>query len=201
MGQETPQRTTNLRKLLLYMTACLLLLLASCGQGEANNISAPSSTVVVGTVTPDSSAPPGNFLYSSSTEAIFLAWVNTNGSLSGQTQDAKVQFTNGSEQVSSTHGSFTGTLTNGQVNLNFGGFLGFSSNITGTYDGTTLTLNFPTTNGGVGSFPFVPATNEDFTFQLSRVIPLTLIRKHHSIQSSQPTHRPGNRCRMTIKRK
>ncbi len=167
MGQETPQRTTNLRKLLLYMTACLLLLLASCGQGEANNISAPSSTVVVGTVTPDSSAPPGNFLYSSYTDAIFLACVNTNGSLSGQTQDAKVQFTNGSEQVSSTHGSFTGTLTNGQVNLNFGGFLGFSSNITGTYDGTTLTLNFPTTNGGVGSFPFVPATNEDFNTEVS----------------------------------
>ena len=118
--------------------------------------------------TPDSAAPPGNFLYSGSIEAIFLAWVNTNGSLSGQTQDARLQNnTNGNEQISSTHGSFTGVLTNGQVSLNFGGFLGWSNTVTGTYDGTTLTLNLPTQDGGIGSFAFVPATNTDFNNAVS----------------------------------
>lgn len=151
-----------MRKTLVCIAACFLFVLASCGSGQTS-----ATPALPGTVTPDSSAPPGNFLYSSSTEAIFLAWVNSNGNLSGQTQDAKVRITSGVEQVSSTHGSFTGTLTNGQVNLNFGEFLGFSSNITGTYDGTTLILNFPTTGGGVGSFTFVPATTGDFNTVVS----------------------------------
>ena len=129
------------------------LLLASCG----------SATAHPGQPTPDSAAPPGNFLWVGTNEAMFLAWVNNNGSLSGQTQDARIQVdSNGNEQVSSTHSSFTGTLTNGQVNLNFGGFLGYSNNITGTYNGTTLTLNFPMTTGNIGSFTFVPATADDF---------------------------------------
>jgi hypothetical protein len=58
-----------------------------------------------------------------------------------------MQFTNAGEQVNSTHGSFTGILTNGQVSLNFGGFLGYANTVTGTYDGTTLMLNLPATGG------------------------------------------------------
>ena len=129
------------------------LLLASCG----------SATAHPGQPTPDPAAPPGNFLWASNTEAMFLAWVNNNGNLSGQTQDARIQAGfNNSEQVNSTHGSFTGTLINGQVNLNFGGFLGYTNNITGTYDGTTLILNIPTSAGTIGAFTFVPATTDDF---------------------------------------
>jgi hypothetical protein len=108
-------------------------------------------------------------MYSSSSEAMFLAWVNTNNNLSGQTQDAKIQTNNGSEQVNSTHGSFTGTLSNGQVSLSFSGYLGYSSIITGTYDGTNLTLSLPTSNGGMGSFSFVPATNDDFNAAVAKL--------------------------------
>lgn len=61
------------------------------------------------------------------------------------------------------YGSFTGTLTQaGQVNLDFGGFLGYTSNITGSFDGSTLRLTFPLQNGGLGSFTFVPATTDEF---------------------------------------
>lgn len=130
-----------------------VLLLASCGSAAAHP----------GQPTPDPAAPPGNFLWVGTNEAIFLAWVNNNGSLSGQTQDARIQTNyNGNQQVNSTHGSFTGTLSNGRVILNFGGFLGYSNNITGTYDGTTLTLDFPMTTGNIGSLAFVPATVDDF---------------------------------------
>src|SRR5260370_16796270 len=86
------------------------LLLASCGSAAAHP----------GQPTPDSAAPPGNFLWVGATEAMFLAWVNNKGSLSGQTQDARIQAGfNGSEQVNSTNGSFTGTLTNRHLNLHF----------------------------------------------------------------------------------
>ena len=129
------------------------LLLASCGSAAAHP----------GQPTPDPAAPPGNFLWVGNAEAMFLAWVNNNGNLSGQTQDAQIQTGfNGNEQVNSTHGSFTGTLSNGQVSLDFGGFLGYTNNITGTYNGTTLILNIPRTTGTIGAFTFVPATIDDF---------------------------------------
>jgi hypothetical protein len=143
-----------MRKILIILVCTFLL--ASCGSTTVS----PSEA---GQATPDSAAPPGNFLWKGDTEAMFLAWVDNNGSLSGQTQDARIQtITPGNEQVSSTHGSFTGTLSSNQVNLDFGGFLGYANNITGTYDGTTLVLNFPTTSGTIGSLTFVPATPDDF---------------------------------------
>src|SRR5260370_20384014 len=118
-----------MRKILIILVCTFLL--ASCGSTTAS----PSEA---GQATPDSAAPPGNFLWKGDTEAMFLAWVDNNGSLSGQTQDARIQtITPGNEQVSSTHGSFTGTLTSNQVNLDFRGFLGYANNITDTYDGTT----------------------------------------------------------------
>ncbi len=152
----------------VLMCFICLLLLAACGSNGSKSSSSASSARSGNIPTPNPAAPPGNFLYSGTTEAIFLAWVNTSGSLSGQTQDARLQSNNyGSEQVNSTHGSFTGVLTNGQVSLNFGGFLGWSYNVTGTYNGTTLMLNLPTKDGSIGSFPFVPATSTDFNNAVS----------------------------------
>ncbi len=155
-----------MRKILVCII-CMMLFVA-CASNGSKSSSSTSPTGSGSTPTPNPAAPPGNFLYSGSIEAIFLAWVNTNGNLSGQTQDARLQSNNdGSTQVKSTHGSFTGVLTNGQVSLIFGGFLGWSNTVTGTYDGTTLTLNLPTQNGGIGSFAFVPATNTDFNNAVS----------------------------------
>src|SRR5207244_3196977 len=50
---------------------------------------------------------------------------------------------------------------------NFGGFLGYSNTITGTYSNNTLTLHFPTKDGGVGTFVFVPATSDEFNTAVS----------------------------------
>jgi hypothetical protein len=151
----------------------LLLLLSACGQSRTSNPTSatPSGGQHLGKTTPtaNSNAPPGSFLLINGTEAMFLAWVNTNGNLAGQTQDARIAAENNVEQIKSVHGSFTGTLTNSQVALNFGGFLGWSNIITGTYDGTTLTLEMPTTAGGVGSFSFLPATSSDFNTAVNRL--------------------------------
>jgi len=137
-----------------------MLLLTACGS--------PAASIASQTPTANPNAPPGNFLYTSSTEAMFLAWVNNNGDLSGQTQDAQYGTdSNGNSIVNSTHGSFTGTLSNDQVSLNFGGFLGYSNTITGTYSNNTLTLQFPMKDGSIGTFVFVPATSDEFNTAVS----------------------------------
>lgn len=64
--------------------------------------------------------------------------------------------------MNSTHSSFTGTLSNDQVSLNFGNYT-----VTGTYSNSTLTLQFPTKSGGLGAFVFVPATADDFNNAIS----------------------------------
>jgi hypothetical protein len=146
------------------------LLLTSCESATNNTTSTTNRTLpaVGSTPTANPNAPPGNFLYTSSVEAMFLAWVNNNNALSGQTQDAQYGTdSNGNSIVNSTHSSFTGTLSNDQVSLNFGGFLGYANTITGTYSNNTLTLQFPTKNGGVGTFVFVPATADDFNNAVS----------------------------------
>ena len=143
-------------------------------------------THILGTVTPNPNAPPGNFLWSSQTEAMFLAWVDDSGSLSGQTQDARIvtdQSNQSFQDVTSTQGSFHGTLTSSQVSLDFGGFLGYSSIITGTYDGTTLNLNMPTTTGDVDKFTFVPATTNDFNNAKS-ALQATVDSSNSSLSSS-----------------
>ena len=157
-----------MKKILVALVACaLLLLLTSCGPATNNTTSATNQTAG-STPTANPNAPPGNFLYTSSVEAMFLAWVNNNGALSGQTQDAQYGTdSNGNSIVNSTHGSFTGTHSNDQVSLNFGGFLGYSNTITGTYSNNTLTLHFPTKDGGVGTFVFVPATSDEFNTAVS----------------------------------
>ncbi len=155
----------QMKKILVALVACSLLL-TSCGATtRPATVTNPFSAGNTPTANPN--APPGNFLYTSSTEAMFLAWVNDNGALSGQTQDAQYGTDSyGNEIVNSTHGSFTGTLSNDQVSLNFGGFLGVST-ITGTYSNNTLTLQIPTKDGGVGTFVFVPATSDEFNTAVS----------------------------------
>ncbi len=164
---DDPKRERKpLRMISMCIIACSLLLLASCG--SATNTSNSTSPPGHSTPTANPNAPPGNFLYTSNAEAMFLAWVNNNNALSGQTQDAQYKTdSSGFLTVTSTHGSFTGTLSNDQVNLNFGGFLGYMVNVTGTYSNNTLTLNIPTKDGGVGTFVFVPATADDFNNAVS----------------------------------
>ncbi len=106
----------------VFLCITCMLLLTACGS--------PAANIASQTPTANPNAPLGNFLYTGSTEAMFLAWVNNNGALSGQTQD--VQYgtdSNGNSIVNSTHGSFTGTLSNDQVSLNFGGFLGYANTV------------------------------------------------------------------------
>lgn len=156
----------RVKKILVVLVACVLLL-TSCGATiRPATVTNPFSAGNTPTANPN--APPGNFLYTSSVEAMFLAWVNNNGALSGQTQDAQYGTdSNGNTIVNSTHSSFSGTLSNDQVSLNFGGFLGYSNTITGTYSNNTLMLQFPTKDGGVGTFVFVPGTSDEFNTAVS----------------------------------
>src|SRR6266496_2276517 len=163
--QVEPTVRYQMKKILVALVACSLLL-TSCGATtRPATVTNPFSAGNTPTANPN--APPGNFLYTSSTEAMFLAWVNNNNALSGQTQDAQYGTdSNGNSMVNSTHGSFTGTLSNDQVSLNFGGFLGVST-VTGTYSNNTLTLQIPTKDGGIGTFVFVPATSDEFNTAVS----------------------------------
>ena len=109
---------------------------------------------------------PNSFLSTSNTYVAFIQWTNNNGQLSGQLEEVNLS-SNNSLQVQQTHAAFTGTLTNSQISLNFGSFLGIPEIITGTFDGNTLTLALPEQNGQLNSIVFNPASIDDYNKAVS----------------------------------
>lgn len=106
------------------------------------------------------SAPDG-YLSTTSADILFIQWTNNNGQLSGQLQGVYVS-ANNPLQVQKIHASFTGTLSGSQISLNFGNFLGIPDIITGTFDGSTLKLSLPDSNGQIESVVFQGASISDY---------------------------------------
>lgn len=109
---------------------------------------------------------PNSFLSTSNNHVAFIQWTDNNGQLSGQLEEVYLS-SNNALQVQQTHAAFTGTLTNSQVSLNFGSFFGIPEIITGTFDGNTLTLALPQSNGQLSSVVFNPSSIDDYNKAVS----------------------------------
>jgi len=99
------------------------------------------------------------FLAEGSSAVVFIQFVQNNEQLTGQLQ--MVSATNDG-QVHSYNVALTGTLSNGQISLSASWFGLSISTVTGTYDGSTLILNFPDNNGHLNPIQFQSATVSDY---------------------------------------
>ncbi len=97
------------------------------------------------------------FLAVGTTGVTFIQFVENNGQLTGQLQG--VDLMNG--QAHSYNEALTGILANGQISLSVSWF-GITLTLTGTYDGSTLILNYPDNNGHLIPTTFQPATVSDY---------------------------------------
>src|SRR5438046_9134732 len=82
-----PTARYQMTQILVALVACSLLL-TSCG-ATTRPATVKNPFSAGNTPTANTNAPPGNFLYTSSSEAMFLAWINDNGALSGKTHSAQ----------------------------------------------------------------------------------------------------------------
>lgn len=98
------------------------------------------------------------FLAEGTQGVIFIQFVQNNEQLTGQLQGVYLM---NNEQVHSYNEALTGTLSNGQISLSVSWF-GIATTFTGTYDGSTLILNVPDTNGHLNSIQFQQATVSDY---------------------------------------
>jgi len=103
---------------------------------------------------------PGGYLSTSNTHVLFIQWTNNNGQLSGQLQEVYISSSN-PMQVQQENEAITGTLNGSQVSLSISVF-GFTKTITGTYDGSTLTLVIPDQNGQLDTVVLQSATVDDY---------------------------------------
>ena len=105
-------------------------------------------------------AAPGSYLSTSSTNVLFLQWVNNNGQLSGQLQEVYTTSDN-PLHVQQNNEAFTGVLNGSQLSLSISLF-GVTKTITGTFDGSTLKLVVPNQNGQLDTIILHPATVDDY---------------------------------------
>ncbi|SRR5260221_7365897 len=149
-----------MKKLFIVALVCALFLTACGTSTTPARVTSPFST---GT----NPIPSTSFLYATSTQAIYLSWVNTNGTLVGQIQSAQIEYYPQSWRVISVPSSFTGTQSNTQISLNvlkFAISLFIRQDITviGTFDNNVLTLQWPSRNGSIDTMAFVSATSDDY---------------------------------------
>jgi hypothetical protein len=97
----------------------------------------------------DTGSTQHGFLASGNTGVAFIQFVENYGQISGQMQGVDIM--NG--QAHPYNETLTGTLNNGQISLSVSLF-GIAETFTGTYDGSTLTLNFPDSSGHLVSTTF-----------------------------------------------
>jgi hypothetical protein len=102
------------------------------------------------------------FLARGNTGVTFIQFVENNGQLTGQIQGVDIM--NG--QAHPYNETLTGTLNNGQISMSVS-FLGIAETYTGTFDGSTLTLNFPDSSGHLVSTTFQSATIDDYNKEVN----------------------------------
>lgn len=95
------------------------------------------------------------YLATGSGGVIFIQFVQNNEQLTGQLQ--MVSATNDGH-VHSYNVALTGILSNGQISLSASWFGLSIRTVTGTYDGSTLILNYPDNNGHLNPIQFQSAT-------------------------------------------
>ncbi len=123
--------------LAFLLTACAPLLSTASSTTSKNNTS------------------PG-YLYTSPTNVLFVQWTNTNGKLSGNLQETYTSSTN-STQIQQLNEQFTGTQAGSVVNFSLSMF-GATRSITGSLNGSTLTVAVPDASGQINTIELHSAT-------------------------------------------
>lgn len=140
----SPLQLNLLRKLCVPCIA-LVFLLTACTPLLS---STPSTTS-------KNDTSPG-YLYTSPTNVLFVQWTNTNGKLSGNLQETYTSSTN-STQIQQLNEQFTGTQAGSVVNFSLSMF-GATRNITGSLNGSTLTVAIPDASGQIETIELHSAT-------------------------------------------
>jgi hypothetical protein len=134
------------RKLIVALG--LALLTAACGRGS-------------GPVT--SGGRPATFLGQEYGTTILIQWQQIpSGTITGTYTYDQSTGTAPTEALSTTTTSFTGNVGGDSVALTFTSFSGMRANVTGTLDGSTLTLNVPQNDGTMQQEAFTAASTSDF---------------------------------------
>jgi hypothetical protein len=150
-------------------TILALLLFFSCigtAVGRANLAPHSNQAATVQTVTstsaqtPTTNPPaPGGYLASGSNYVLFIQFTNTNGTLSGEWNEADV-VTNTSKnmlQVNPFHTSFSAFLNGTQFNLDVNG-----RTYAGSFDGNNITIEFPQQDGTLAPITLAPASIDNY---------------------------------------
>ncbi len=106
-------------------------------------------------------AAPTGYLFSDSTTVLFVQWTQTGTDLAG-TLDIAYLPPNGATEVKSETDSFTGVLSNGNVTLTIDKSVLGATNLSGTFDGSTLTLSIPNPDGSLGQAQLTSAALSDY---------------------------------------
>ena len=101
--------------------------------------------------------------------AILVQWTRSSGQLSGELQQALLEGSGSTEQVSTQSQAFTGTVSGNSVTLSLNQGLGSVSNLTGTLDGQQLDLNYPGQDGQVITIETAPGGPSDFNSDLANL--------------------------------
>jgi len=110
------------------------------------------------TLTPNPPAPDG-YLATGSSYVLFIQFTNTNGTLSGEWNEADV-VTNTYQnilQVSPFHTSFSAFLNGTQFNLDVNGRM-----YAGSFDGNNVTIEFPQQDGTLAPITLTPASIDNY---------------------------------------
>src|SRR5260370_6528714 len=154
-----------MRKLLVCLMSCLLLVLSACSQ---NSVKSAAPQAALPTAMPTATPAPGEYVSSDRIEAMYLSLTGVSiGYFSGQLQLAEIFYdlNSGGYSLYANHDSVTGTMQNGQIQLNTQRW----GTITGTYTDQCIILAIPLKSGGVGSFTFTPGSSDQFNADVAHL--------------------------------
>ncbi|MFN8515239.1 MAG: hypothetical protein U0841_22165 [Chloroflexia bacterium] len=112
---------------------------------------------------------------------MFVEWTDNNGTLAGTLQTAK-QSLRTTPGVTISSDGFTGIRADNRVTLTIPAGLGFGTTLSGTVDGSTLTLFMPNQQGVTTPYTFRAATLTDFNRAIA-----ALRQQDEELRSTQAT--------------
>lgn len=116
--------------------------------------------------------PPTSWVSKSGSQAVFLDWTDSNGTINGTAQVASAQPSSASEPVKVTSVAVSGTEAGGKVTLRFGGAI-LGTSASGTIDSGTMSLD-TSSDAGSATAKFAPGSSHDFNSAVSKMKSVTL---------------------------
>ncbi len=169
-------RTRKVKLSLVCGTILALLLFFSCigtavGKVNFTTLSHQAGIVVSSGVShvpllPANPPAPGGYLASGSDYVLFIQFTNTNGTLSGEWNEALMAtntYTN-MLQVNPFHTSFSAILNGTQFNLDVNG-----RTYAGSFDGHNVTIEFPQQDGTLVPITLTPASIDDYNTAITNL--------------------------------